>query len=222
MGKRKWQTVVFILLIGVFSFAYIRLNDLFFSPEDVFWSCERGLRSGPSEKIIAKYEIEDGGTMLIGLQEEGLFLVPAERYLGIFWRMKQGTVDGYMPFQDVFGMCLQEDGSAIGLSRDPEVAEVMYMIGCERYDNWMKYTENVREDGLILRVGEENAGNWKRYNAQFGMGKGFAISGAAGTGDHWRVYLEARDAEGDVLFTGGDEALLEDVRTGKVSLHGEK
>ena len=222
MGKRKWQTVVFILLIGLLSFAYIRLNDLFLSPEEVFWARERGSQSGPSEKIMAQYEIEDGEIMLIGQQKDGLFLVSAEQYLGIFWRMKQGTMDGYMPFRGVFGMHLCADGSAIGLSKDPEVSEVMYIIGCERYDNWMKYTENVRENGLILRIGEENAGNWKRYNAQFGMGEAFTISGAAGTGDHWRVYLEARNAEGDILFTGGNEDLLEDIRTGKVRLCGEK
>ena len=47
MRKRKWQTVLYIFLIILLSGFYIHMHELYFSPEDVFYACERGLRSGP-------------------------------------------------------------------------------------------------------------------------------------------------------------------------------
>ena len=38
------------------AFSYMRINDRYLTPKDVFYACEKGLRYGPSEKILYEYK----------------------------------------------------------------------------------------------------------------------------------------------------------------------
>ena len=95
MRKRKWQTLIYFVLIFVLFYLHIYVQQMYFSPEDVFYACERGLRSGPSKEIILEFEGDDGAKVLVGRQEEGLFVVPVEKTHLFFWRMQSGGVDGF-------------------------------------------------------------------------------------------------------------------------------
>lgn len=191
MGKRKWQTVVFILLIGLLSFAYIRLNDLFFSPEEVFWSCERGLQSGPSEEILLEYESADGGLILVGRQKDGLFVVPEERSHFFLWKM-QKTIDGeYYCDGDVDGY-YRSDGVVLGLCKNPEITEVSFILGEWSELSWKEYTCKVEDNGLI----------WYDTKVQ--------------DIEKYVNYWEGRNADGEVIYREGDANLAESLRKGNI------
>lgn len=190
MRKRKWQTIVFILLIGLLSFTYVRLNKLFFSPEEVFYACERGLRSGPSEEIIQEFIQEDGGLFLIGRQKEGLFVASAEKHLGIFWRMKSGGVNGLFPVEEEFDGYLMQDGTYIGLCLNPNITEIFCIAGNDLEQNWQEYSCQVGEDGFF-----------------------FCETGLDGA-ENYDAYEEGRNADGEVLYTIGDGGLAQSLRSG--------
>lgn len=190
MQKCKWQTVVFILLIGLLSFTYVRLNKLFFSPEEVFYACERGLRCGPSEEIIREFAQEDGGLILIGRQKEGLFVASVEKHLGIFWRMKTGGVNGLFPVEKEFDGYLLQDGKYIGLCLNPDITEIFCIVGNDFEENWQEYSCQIDEDGFF-----------------------FCETGLDGA-ENYDVHEEGRNADGEVLYTMGDEGLAESLRSG--------
>lgn len=190
MRKRKWQTVLYIFLIFVLSYFYILVNHLYFSAEDVFWACERGLRSGPSEEIVLKYELEDGGVMLVGRQEEGLFVVPAEKTHFFLWRMKSGGIDGeYYCNGDVDGY-LTHDGKVLGLNKNPEITEVSFIAGNWQERNWQEYICVPDEDGFIC------------YETELDGREDYVI------------YWEGRNAEGEVIYVDGEEGLAKSLRSG--------
>lgn len=194
MRKRKWQMVVFILLIVLLSFTYVRLNKLFFSPEEVFYACERGLWSGPSEEIIREFAQEDGGLLLIGRQKEGLFVASAEKHLGIFWRMKSGGVNGLFPIEKEFDGYLMEDGKYIGLCLNPDITEIFCITGNDSEQNWQEYSCQVDEDGFF-----------------------FCETGLDGA-ENYDVYEEGRNADGELLYTMRDGGLAESLRSGSFAL----
>ena len=164
MRKRKWQTIVFILLIGLLSFTYVRLNKLFFSPEEVFYACERGLRCGPSEEIVQEFVQEDGGLLLVGRQKEGLFVASVEKHLGIFWRMKSGGVNGLFPVEKEFDGYLMQDGTYIGLCLNPNITEIFCIAGNDLEQNWQEYSCQIGEDGFFFcETGLDGAENYDAY-----------------------------------------------------------
>lgn len=190
MRKRKWQTVIFILLISLLSFVYIRMNDLFFSSEEVFWACERGLRSGPSKEIVLQYELEEGGMMLVGRQEEGLFVVPAEKTHLFLWKMKSGSVDGYYWCRGDVDGYLTKDGKVLGLSKKSEITEVSFVVGNGADRNWQEFICTPDENGFIHCDTEFDG--WEDYV----------------------VYWEGRNADGEVVYSDEDDGLVKALRSG--------
>ena len=129
MRKRKWQTLIYIFLIFVLSCFYIHMHQLYFSPEEAFYACERGLRSGPSKEIVLQYELEDGSLMLVGRQEEGLFVVPVEKTLFFLWRMRSGGVDGFFKCDKPLNGYQTYDGNYLGLCLDENITEFSILVG---------------------------------------------------------------------------------------------
>lgn len=189
MRKRKWQTLLYIFLIFVLSGFYIHVNHLYFSPEDVFYACERGLRSGPSEEIVLQYELKDGGVMLVGRQEEVLFVVPAEKTHLFLWRMKSGGIDGkYLCDGEVDGY-LTHDGKVLGLSKNPEITEVSFIAGNGQERNWQEFICIPDADGFICY--ETELDGWEDYV----------------------IYWEGRNADGEVIYANGEDGLAESLRS---------
>lgn len=186
--KRKRELLFYIVLLLGLSCFYIQQKHLYFSLEDVFYACERGLRSGPSEEILLQYDLAEGGVMVVGRQEEGLFAVPAEKTHLFFWRMKSGAVDGAFPIEDgsIKGYIMRE-GKFIGLSRCPDVTEVSFVAEDWEKEKWKKFDCAVGEKGFLLC--ETGMNGW----------------------DSTVVYLEGRNAEGEVIFVSGDKEYLEKV-----------
>ena len=192
MRKRKWQTVIFILLIVALSFVYIRMNNLFFHPEEVFWGCEKGLKSGPSEEIILQYEEEDGSLVMVGRQKDGVFVVPAEKTHLIFWKLKDGDVDGkYACEGDVDGY-LNNEGKILGLCRNPEIVEVSFIVGNWPDLTWQELVAAPDEDGFIFLETD--------YLAP----------------EDYVIYWEGRSVDGEVLYSYGDDSLANSLRKGNI------
>ncbi|WP_458407308.1 hypothetical protein [Anaerotignum sp.] len=198
MRKRKWQTLLYIFLIFVLSCFYIHAHQLYFSPEDVFYACERGLRSGPSEEIALKYEQEDGGVMVVGRQETGIFAVPVEKTHFFLWRMKGGGIDGeYFCGNEVDGY-LNHDGKVLGLSRNPEITEVSFIVGNRPDRNWQEFVCIPDENGFI------------HYDTEF---------------DGWEdyvLYWEGRNAAGEVIYADEDDGLVKSLRSGNFTPEAKK
>ena len=55
MRKRKWQTLLYIFLIFVLFYVHMIVQQMYLSPEDAFYACERGLRYPPSEEIVLEF-----------------------------------------------------------------------------------------------------------------------------------------------------------------------
>ena len=189
MRKRKWQTMLYIFLIFLLSYFYILMNQLYFSPDDAFYACERGLRSGPSNEIVLQHELEDGSLMVVGRQEEGLFIVPVEKTHFFLWRMKGGGIDGYESMNEPLNGYLTYDGNYLGLCLDENITEFSLLVGNYQDRQWQELSYPI-EGELIF---EQPDLNWD---------------------DNYIVYTEGRDAEGNILFQDGDETLMEVIRAG--------
>lgn len=192
MWKRKWQTVIFILLIVALSFVYIRMNNLFLHSEEVFWGCERGLKSGPSKEIVLQYERSDGSFVLVGRQEDGVFVVPVEKTHFFFWKLKNGDVDGkYVCEGDVDGY-LNNDGKILGLNKNPDIVEVSFIVGNWADLNWQEMIGVPEEDGFIC-----------------------LDTGYLGPENHV-IYCEGRGVDGEILYFAGDDDLAASLRKGNI------
>lgn len=189
MRKRKWQTVLYIFLIFVLSCFYIHMHQLYFSPEDAFYACERGLHSGPSKEIILQHELEAGSLMLVGRQEEGLFVVPVEKTHLFFWRMQSGGVDGFFKCDKPLNSYQTYDGNYLGLCLDENITEFSILVGNYADRQWEELIYPI-EGELIF---EQPNLNWD---------------------DRYIVYTEGRNAAGEVVFKDGEETLMEVIRAG--------
>lgn len=200
MRKRKWQTVFFILLIIVCSFIYLRIHHLYFTPEEVLYACERGLRSGPSEEIIFQFDLEDGGKVLVGRQEDGIFVVPAERSHGFLWQMQSGSyVEGFVPYEDGWTGSLTYGGNYLGICQDEDVSEVSFIIGNWPERSWKEYICPVELiEGELIFIGKEEIFKGEEYDEM----------------EDQIVYTEGRDADGQVLYWEGDDGLAKSLRSG--------
>lgn len=86
--NRKKEIVIFIMIIPLLLFSFLRLGEYRFSAEGVFYAWERGLGYGPSEKILGEYELVEDGKTIIGKCEGNLSVVTAKRAFGLFWKHK--------------------------------------------------------------------------------------------------------------------------------------
>lgn len=189
MRKRKWQTLLYLTLIFILSAFYIHVNHLYFSPEDVFYACERGLRSGPSEEIVLQHELEDGSLMLVGRQKEGLFVVPVERTHLFLWRMKSGGIDGFFACDKPLNGYQTYDGNYLGFCSDENIMEFSLLVGNYQDRNWEELVYPV--EGELIFVQPDL--NWD---------------------DNYIVYTEGRDADGNILYKDGEEGLMNAIRKG--------
>lgn len=189
MRKRKWQTAFYIFLIFILSGFYIHMNQLYFSPEEVFYACERGLRSGPSEEIILEFDTENGVKVLVGRQEAGLFVVPVEKTHFFLWRMKGGGVDGFFRCDQPFNGYQTYDGNYLGLCLDKNITEFSLLVGNYQERQWQELVYPVEGELIFVQADL----NWD---------------------DNYIVYTEGRNAEGEVIYKDGDEGLMNSIRNG--------
>lgn len=189
MRKRKWQTGLYLILIFVLTAFYIHVNHLYFSPEDVFYACERGLRSGPSKEIILEFDREGGAKVLAGRQEKGLFVVPVEKTHFFLWRMASGGVDGFFECDKPLNGYQTYDGHYLGLCLDENITEFSLLVGNYQERQWQELVYPV--EGELIFVQPDL--NWD---------------------DNYIVYTEGRDAEGNILYKDGEEGLMNAIRNG--------
>lgn len=192
--KRKREVLLYIILILALSCFYIQQKHLYFSPEEVFYACERGLRSGPSEEIVFTFDTEDGCTVLVGKQEKGIFVVPAERTHLFFWRMASGGIDGFYRCEQPLNGYLTYDGNYLGLRRDERITELSIVLGNHTEENWKEYKYPVEEELIFIEA------------EQIFQDEGYDLM------KDYIVYTEGRNAAGEVLFSYGDIEILRKVR----------
>ncbi len=195
MRKRKRQIVLYLLLIGALYYVYIHVNQVYFSPEDVFYACERGLRSGPSKEIVLEFDTENGTKVLVGRQEKGLFVVPVEKDDIFFWRMAGGGVDGFLPCEEPLNGYLTYGGNYLGLCLDKEIEEISFILGNHRDINWRECISSVEEELIFIEADK------------------FAGDIAWDSGDYI-AYTEGRNAEGEVIYQKGEANVADTLRKG--------
>lgn len=189
MRKRKWQTLIYLILIFVFLNIHFHVQQIYFSPEDVFFACERGLRSGPSKEIILEFEGDDGAKVLVGRQEEGLFVVPVEKTHLFFWRMQSGGIDGFFKCDKPLNGYQTYGGNYLGLCLDDEITEFSILVGSHEDREWRELIYPVEEE-LIF---EEAGIDWM---------------------NEYIEYTEGRNKAGEVIFWDGNEKLIKAIREG--------
>lgn len=199
MRKRKWQTLLYIFLIFVLFYIHMIVQQMYFSPEDAFYACERGLRYPLSEEIVLEFEGEDGEKVLVGRQEEGLFVVPVEKTHLFFWRMKSGGgIDGFFKCDKPLNVYLTYGGNLLGMCQDENITEASVIVGRIEELNWTETTFPV-EEGLIFMEESEIF-----HGVAFDPTRDYVL------------YAEGRNAAGEVLCWEGDEDVAEYLRTGNI------
>ena len=71
---RKKQTIIFLALIFIFLFLYMRLSGRHFTPEAVLNANELGLHYGPSEKVLLKYHGDENNMLVIYKYSNGTII----------------------------------------------------------------------------------------------------------------------------------------------------
>ena len=154
--SRKKEIVIFIILIPLLLFSFMRLGGYYFTPEGVFYACENGLNYGPSEKIIDEYELEEGGKLIVGTWEGNLSIIPVRRAFGVLWKLKSGGVSGFVACDKVVSANLTSSGRIFGLTSNKEVNEVHCKIEYGDFENpfIQEITMTVDQDGYFYGVSE--------------------------------------------------------------------
>lgn len=177
MRKRKRQTAIFLILSILLALFYWNTHPLYFSPEEVFSACERGLHYPPSEEILLQFEAE-GKRVLVGRQEDGLFVVPAVRE-GPFWRMPSGMIDGFFSSKEPVAGYMTYGGYYLGLCTEENITTVSIIAENTEEKQWREYS-GIVEDGIFL------------IETDIAREKSFV------------AYIEGRNAAGEILYQYGD------------------
>ena len=205
MRKRKWQTVLYIFLIFVLSYFYILMNQLYFSPEDAFYACERGMRYPPSEEILLEFEGDDGATVLVGRQKDGLFVVPVEKTHFFLWRRQSGGTDGYQRMKEPLDGYLTYGGNFLGMCQDESITEMSLIFGNWEDRNWKEFVYPVEEGLIYIECGKE----LQEEGFDLVMRDNFA-------------YMEGRTADGEVVCWDGEDGLARALRGGHFTPEAKK
>lgn len=137
----------------------MRLGSYFFTAEDVFYACERGLGYGPSDKILGEYDLEGRSKLIVGKWNGDLSVVPAEPAFVVLWKLKDGGVSGFIPCEKIVTGNLLIDGKILGLVSDREISEVICQVEYGDYENPLtqQISMGVDENGFF-------GGEWKNQN----------------------------------------------------------
>lgn len=187
MRKRKRQLVLYLILIFLLSLFYMQTQQMYPSSEKVFYACERGLRYPKSEEIVLEFEAEEK-MVVVGRQEDGLFVVPVVRR-GLFWQMASGGVDGFFACENPVNGYRTYGGKYLGLCLEEEIAEVSILLE-DRDGGWREVSGSVT-DGLIF------------LDAKIENGKEFV------------VYTEGRNENGEICYQEGETEKMEAFRRGE-------
>lgn len=149
-GKQIFLFLLILILCG--GYAFWR-SGLHLSPEAAMEAEERGLRYGPSDKILLTYEKENGSQVLVGRWEKGLSVVCAEPKWGIFWKstdLTNGNMHCLLMEEPVEAFLIEEN-DIVGLCELPEATEVTCKLYV--YDEMEKASVFVKE--LTMKIGED-------------------------------------------------------------------
>lgn len=182
--NRKKQILIFVVIIPLLYLMLLRLGDYYLTPEGVFYACEKGLHYGPSEEILAEYELVDGGKLIVGKWDGNLSAIPAERAYGLLWQLKGGGVSGLIICDKVVSADLRTDGRVLGLTSDQQVKEVICQIEYDDYEN-----PSVQEFTMTVDEGGYFTGIWKNQKQEYNY--------------ECIVYVEGRNSEGVVIYRDG-------------------
>ncbi|WP_304509690.1 hypothetical protein [Anaerotignum sp.] len=182
--KRKKEIVIFMILIPLLLFSFLRLGEYRFSAEGIFYAYERGLGYGPSEKILGEYELAEGGKLILGKWEGNLSAVTVKRAFGVLWKKMNDGIAGCYSRNKVVSAYTFNEGEIMGLSLNPEIREVYCRIEYGDFENpsIQEVTLPVNHDGLIW-------GEWE-YQDNEDVYQDIA-------------YLEGRNSDGEVIYRDG-------------------
>lgn len=182
--NRKRQILIFIIIIPLLYISFLRLEGYYLTAERVFYACEKGLHYGPSEKILAQYELSKGSKLIVGKWEGNLSAIPVEPAFGILWKLKSGGVSGLIPCDKEISTYFVGDGRIMGLTSNKDVKEVSCRIeyGDINYPSIKEISMLVDQDGYFTGIwGEQKGEDYYEY-----------IS-----------YLEGKNGKGQVNYRDG-------------------
>lgn len=182
--NRKRQIFLFIIIIPLLYISFLRLEGYYLTAERVFYACEKGLHYGPSEKILAQYELSKGSKLIVGKWNGNLSAVPVEPEFGVLWKLKSGGVSGLIPCDKEVSTYIVREDRIIGLTSIKEVKEISCRIeyGDSNHPSIKEITMQVDEDGYFTGIwGEQKGEDYYVY-----------IS-----------YLEGKNSKGQVVYRDG-------------------
>ncbi|KXL52280.1 hypothetical protein CLNEO_22110 [Anaerotignum neopropionicum] len=185
--NRKKELIIFVILIPLLLLSFMRLGGYYFSAEDVFYACEKGLHYGPSEKILAEYEFEDSGKLIVGKWKENLSAISVDRAFGVLWKLKSGGITGFISCEKVVTANIFRGGKVMGLASQKEIREVYCRIEYGDYGN----DENPSIQEMTMTVDQD------------GFFYGIWSTQIQDDTFQYIAYIEGRNAYGEVIYRDG-------------------
>ena len=106
--------------------------------------------------------------------------------------MRAGDVDGKYTCEGDIDGYLNNEGKILGLCKNPEITEVSFIVGNWPDLTWQEYIAVPKDDGFICLETD--------YLAP----------------DDNVIYWEGRSADGEVLYSYGDDSLANSLRKGNI------
>ncbi len=78
-----------LFILGALVFLFMKLNGLYFLPENALHTSERDLQYGPSQ-IVHSFD-HGNSRYFLTRYEDFISCSPIDRFLGVFWRYGAGT-----------------------------------------------------------------------------------------------------------------------------------
>lgn len=182
--NRKKEIYIYVILIPLLLFSFMRLGNYYFSPKAVLDAYEKGLCYGPSEEILAEYELLNREKLLIGKWENNLSLVSVKPAFGVFWKASMEGINGLYPCEKEVMAYVFENGRIVGLTQNEEISKVYCEIQGEFEGEkvFLEMLMNVDAEGFYSE--DIHTSNFAELHGQIS-------------------YVEGRSEEGMVLYQDG-------------------
>ena len=190
--SRTKKTVINILILAVTLLYVVTFalphNGYFSSLEEMLELELEGLYYGECEKILKTYETPAGNGMAIGICDGYLAACEGNKVL-LWWKMDDiySWTNNSGLYKNGIGGFIEGVNAVCGYTTDTETVEVMY------YANVIVSPEK-KETIIDIVPVDENGFFFGEYYERFENEK---VDGG------YCVYLEGRDAEGNVIWTAG-------------------
>ncbi|NLT47489.1 MAG: hypothetical protein GXX92_03650 [Clostridiales bacterium] len=156
---RLKKTIRNLLLIAILLFLFMKLNGLYFSPQNALHTSERDLHYGPSE-IIHSFD-HGKSRYFLTRYEDFISCSPIDRFIGVFWRYGAGSGVENIKDRPLFTSYRSKEADWLiyGIRNDPAIAKVEIEVLNSAGEKEIYGSDTFYEDMFYIMWEGENDSN---------------------------------------------------------------